>query len=108
MKFRMFDPDYLADQYRFRPPVLLVYFLSGIAIARFHAYLWLVHPWSHPILIGLWAVLGIVASLTGVSAYQRYLANQPPIGESEAKILFFLAISIVLLVVGYGLESAIF
>lgn len=103
---RLFDPDRMAQDYQFKPPVVVVQFLAGVALARFHAYLLLYQEWVKPLLVAIWAAIAIIALFAVLSAYQRYLQGVAPLGEGEGKVLMACLIVVVVLVAGYAMETS--
>ncbi len=104
MKF--WDSDDLQRGYQFKPPTWAAYALTGFAIARLHAFLLITCPWVKPLLVGLWAILCIMAVLTALSCWYRSSQGVHPLGEEEMRNVLAIAVITIALLVGYGVESA--
>lgn len=104
MKF--WNPDELHQAHQFKPPVYAAYALTGLALARLHAFLLITCPWIKPLLIGLWGLLCILATLTALSCWYRHSQKVHPLGEDEMRNVLVLSVIVIALVVGYGIESA--
>lgn len=94
----------LQQQTKFHAPRLVFYFIAGVAAARFHGWLLITQNWALPILVGLWAIICILAVMTALSCFYRHSQKLDPIGAGEIRMILFLSTIIIALVVGYALE----
>jgi hypothetical protein len=101
---RQYSAEELQRQFDFKPARRLVQFTVSLLAALVWNHLWCL-TWIKPLLWGSFALWLLFCVFTALSAYGNTVKGQPPIGAPEAKMLLMLALVLIAVTVGYGLEG---
>ncbi|WP_416671569.1 hypothetical protein [Egbenema bharatensis] len=99
------DNEQLVQKFDFAPPKLVVYAIAGLWASIMHGYLLCAFQFTKIVIWGLWAIWGIVLLFAFLSMWGNAQAGRPPIGASEARVVFVLLALLVATAVGFGLET---
>lgn len=105
---RSIDPEKVVKQYRFKVPMYIVYFISGIAIVRFYGYSW--NCWRiqlNPIFNGLWGIWLLFLAIVIAFGFVNWHMKRDPIQPWQASTFFILACIAIAACVGDALQKGV-